>query len=473
VKTLTGRYRLIERLGAGGMSVVWRGYDEVLGRQVAVKLLAADFAAAADFRLRIRREAQAAARLSHPHITGVYDYGEAPDGTPYVVMELIEGESLAHRLAAGRLPWPLALRICAQVAEALAAAHDRGLVHRDVTPANVMLAASGVKVVDFGISALVGEHGGPVVGTPAYLAPEQLAGAPAQAATDVYALGLLLYQSLSGRLPWSSETSRRYRSTIPLPAIRGLPPEVAALVAECLNVDPTRRPASEAVGRRLAAIMARHAAIMIYQGTAGMVPAPRTAALPAVPARSGTRIMPAAPPPLPPPPPPPFLPRRRRWPRVFGAAVVIVLVFMCGAWYANLAKQGANPAAAASPPAPSPVVTHSPTPATGDCTVRYKVTADWKSGFSGEVTIANSGGSSISGWRLEFSFPGEQHVSFGWSGQWQQSDHTVTVRDLIYNGSIKPGKSTSLGFLASNKGGKNDKPDGFRVNGVNCHQNTD
>jgi cellulase/cellobiase CelA1 len=183
--------------------------------------------------------------------------------------------------------------------------------------------------------------------------------------------------------------------------------------------------------------------------------------------------MPAAPPPLPP-PPPPFLPRRRRWPRLLGAAVLIVLVFLAGAWFASQAKKGGSPAAAASPPpSPSPVVTHSPTPATGDCTVKYTVTADWKSGFSGEVTIANSGRSLISGWRLEFTFPGEQHVSFGWNGQWLQSDHVVTVRDLIYNGSIRPGKSTSLGFLASNKGGKNDKPDGFLLNGVRCHQNPD
>jgi len=145
---LAGRYRLVERLGAGGMSVVWRGFDEVLGRQVAVKVLPPSTSTDRSFRRRLRAEAQAAARLSHPNITNVYDYGEATtvDGepVPYVVMELVDGESLAAVLArVRRLPWPTAVRICSEVAAALAAAHARGIVHRDVTPANVMLTASG------------------------------------------------------------------------------------------------------------------------------------------------------------------------------------------------------------------------------------------------------------------------------------------------------------------------------------------
>jgi serine/threonine-protein kinase len=148
VRILGGRYRLVERLGKGGMSVVWRAYDEVLGRAVAVKVLAPSFAADAVSRERIRAEAQAAAVLSHPNITSVYDYGEQvqPDGTrvPYVVMELVHGPTLSRRLASGPLPWRTALRISAQVAAALAAAHARGLVHRDVKPANVMLTVNGV-----------------------------------------------------------------------------------------------------------------------------------------------------------------------------------------------------------------------------------------------------------------------------------------------------------------------------------------
>lgn len=154
------RYRLIEQLGTGGMSVVWRGYDEVLGRQVAVKVLASRLASDRAFRHRIRSEAQAAARLCHPNITNVYDYGESQQvglTVPYVVMELIDGAPLTARLSGvGVLPWREAVTIAAEVASALATAHARGVVHRDVTPGNVMLTATGVKVVDFGISALVG-----------------------------------------------------------------------------------------------------------------------------------------------------------------------------------------------------------------------------------------------------------------------------------------------------------------------------
>jgi serine/threonine protein kinase len=205
VPILGDRYRLLEPLGAGGMSVVWRAYDEVLGRRVAVKLLSAAFASDRHFRERVRAEAQSAAALVHPNVTAVYDYGVSagPDGAPapFVVMELLDGRTLSTRLAGGPLPWREAVEICAEVAAALSAAHARGLVHRDITPANVMLTATGVKVVDFGVSTVVGESGrdGPgdaVVGTPAYLAPERLAREPVGPAADVYALGVVL------RLPW-------------------------------------------------------------------------------------------------------------------------------------------------------------------------------------------------------------------------------------------------------------------------------
>jgi serine/threonine-protein kinase len=206
----------VEKLGSGGMSVVWRGYDETLGRSVAVKVLSPQLADDQSFRDRLRREALAAARLSHPHITGIFDFGESPLNdhltVPYVVMELNDGESVAARLTRrGPLPWREAVTIAAEVASALATAHARGVVHRDVTPANVMLTGAGAKVVDFGISAIVGERDaapdGSLLGTPAYLAPERLAGAQVSAATDVYALGLLLFRLLTSRLPWPAETT--------------------------------------------------------------------------------------------------------------------------------------------------------------------------------------------------------------------------------------------------------------------------
>jgi serine/threonine protein kinase len=269
---LAGRYRLVERLGSGGMSVVWRGFDEVLGRQVAVKVLPQANSADPSFRRRLRAEAQAAARLSHPHITNVYDYGEATsaDGSPmpFVVMELVDGESLAAVLARVRvLPWPAAVRICAEVAAALAAAHARGIVHRDVTPANVMLTASGAKVVDFGISALIGENDidpdGSLLGTPAYLAPERLEGGQVSPATDVYAVGLLIYRTLIGQLPWDVGTTtallraHQYTEPEPLPPVEGLPPAVAALVGRCLEKLPDDRPSSAELAHVLAGIVAQ------------------------------------------------------------------------------------------------------------------------------------------------------------------------------------------------------------------------
>jgi len=154
------RYRLDDRIGVGGMSVVWRAHDEVLGRDVAVKVLSPDLAADPELLRRLRVEARAAAGLRHPHVVEVYDYGEATDGghpVPYVVMELVTGRSLTDLLTGGALPWRLAVLIGAQVAAALASAHAHGIVHRDVKPANVMVTASGVKLVDFGISATVGE----------------------------------------------------------------------------------------------------------------------------------------------------------------------------------------------------------------------------------------------------------------------------------------------------------------------------
>jgi Protein kinase domain len=266
LRFLAGRYRLIEVLGSGGMSVVWRAHDEVLGRQVAVKLLAADCADEAS-RGRLRAEAQAVACLSHPNVSNVYDYGESrgPDGTPtpYVVMELLEGVSLADRLDRGALPWRTAVRVCAEVAAALGTAHARGLVHRDVKPANVMLTLAGVKVVDFGIAAVSGERAdlvtdGTLLGTPAYLAPERLLGAPVQPATDVYALGVVLYRALCGSLPWQAGTVTEMISAhcnadpAPLPEIPGLPSEVVEICQQCLAKAPAQRPTSVEVARVLA-----------------------------------------------------------------------------------------------------------------------------------------------------------------------------------------------------------------------------
>jgi hypothetical protein len=297
---VAGRYRLVEKLGAGGMSVVWRGYDEVLGRPVAVKVLSPRFSGDQAFRDRLRQEALAAARLAHPHITGIFDFGETPlNGelsVPFVVMELNDGESVAARIGRqGSLDWCEAVSIAAEVASALATAHARGLVHRDVTPANVMLTGAGAKVVDFGISAAIGQRDaapdGSLLGTPAYLAPERLGGAHVAAAADVYALGLLLYRSLTGRLPWPAETTAEalrahlYAEPDPVPDQPGMPSAVGSLCLRCLTKNPAGRPGAAEVARSLAALVglqpiippitAREPSAVPARGAATLNPAPR------------------------------------------------------------------------------------------------------------------------------------------------------------------------------------------------------
>ncbi|MFC0503214.1 serine/threonine-protein kinase [Micromonospora costi] len=256
-RLLARRYRLLDQIGAGGMSVIWRAHDEVLDRMVALKVLAPALAADARFRDLVREEARAAAQLVHPHVTSVHDYGEAvaPDGsiTSFVVMELLAGERLDLRLTAGALPWAEAVGIGVQVADALAAAHRLGIVHRDVTPANVMITPAGAKILDFGIATRIGapdeDEDGGTFGTPAYVAPERLDGAPAQPATDVYSLGVLLYEALIGRVPYPADTWDQVSAALaahrppPTPAgVPGLPDEVARAVRRCLARDPASRP---------------------------------------------------------------------------------------------------------------------------------------------------------------------------------------------------------------------------------------
>ncbi|WP_435206247.1 serine/threonine-protein kinase [Micromonospora sp. bgisy143] len=291
-RLLARRYRLIDQIGAGGMSVIWRARDEVLDRFVALKVLAASLAADARFRDMVREEARAAAQLVHPHVTSVHDYGETvdPDGsiTSFVVMELLSGEELELRLTEGPLPWPEAVEVGAQVADALAAAHRLGIVHRDITPANVMMTAMGVKVLDFGIATRIGapdeDEDGGTFGTPAYVAPERLDGAPAQPATDVYSLGVLLHEALTGRVPYPADTWEQLTAALaegPAPTLAGvpeLPVEVARICLRSLARDPADRPTA----RQVAAVLRGHL----------LTPDPPTATI-AVP----TPPLPAQPPP--------------------------------------------------------------------------------------------------------------------------------------------------------------------------------
>ncbi|MFI6782789.1 protein kinase [Micromonospora sp. NPDC050276] len=264
-RLLARRYRLLDQIGAGGMSVIWRARDEVLDRVVALKVLAPSLAADARFRGMVREEARAAAQLVHPHLTSVHDYGETvdPDGsiTSFVVMELLSGEELKLRLTEGPLPWTEAVQVGAQVAEALAAAHRLGIVHRDITPANVMMTGTGVKVLDFGIATRIGapdeDEDGETFGTPAYVAPERLDGAPAQPSTDVYSLGVLLHEALTGRVPYPADTWEQLSAALasgPPPTLAelpDLPPPVAQICLRSLARNPADRPTARQVATAL------------------------------------------------------------------------------------------------------------------------------------------------------------------------------------------------------------------------------
>jgi eukaryotic-like serine/threonine-protein kinase len=450
MQTLGARYRLAERLGSGGMSVVWRGYDELLGRPVAIKVLSPDLAADRYFRDRIRHEAMACGRLSHPNIVNVYDYGEAvgPDGTtvPYLVMELVEGGSLAERLADGPLPWPLALQVCAEVAAALAAAHEIGLVHRDVSPANILMSRTGAKVVDFGISAVAGvpESKAPVLGTPAYLAPERLSGTPAVPATDVYALGVLMFQALTGSLPWSAETAaqvlaqHRHADPAPLPPVPGLPPDIAALYHRCLAKRPSSRPASADVASQLAAAIGPRIAIPAPAPTRPRT-VPRTALL-----QPETTAI------------------RRPWrARNLVAAGIAVVVAVLAALVLTRPGGTDGEAAAGGPP------NGGTGSAASGCAVRYRVRSDWAVGFTVEVTLTNTGEAPVSPWVLTFSFPDDQRVVQGWNGSFAQSGSQVTVRSVDYNARLTPASSATLGFNGAYQA-QNGTPRSFTLNGVTC-----
>jgi eukaryotic-like serine/threonine-protein kinase len=250
---LAGRYRLEGCVAYGGVGEVWRATDLVLGRPVAVKLLRAEYAQHPEVLARFRAEARHAGSVSHPGIAQVYDYGE--DGaaaSPYLVMELVDGPSLARVLAAGPLAPARAMDVLAQAAAGLQAAHAAGLVHRDVKPGNLVVGPSGqVKITDFGIahaawSAPITQTGA-LVGTPAYLAPERVMGGPATPASDLYSLGVVGYQCLTGTVPFEGiphevTAAHRYRTLPPLPP--AVPAGVAELVLDLTARDPAARPAS-------------------------------------------------------------------------------------------------------------------------------------------------------------------------------------------------------------------------------------
>jgi hypothetical protein len=240
---LNGRYRLEARIGAGGMSTVYRALDETLERSVAIKLMNREVSSDSDQLERFRREARAVAQLSHPHVVGVIDAGE-DEGRPYIVFEYIEGETLKERIRRlGRLPISEAVAYAIEITRALGAAHARHIVHRDVKPQNVLIDEEGsAKVTDFGIARTLDEEGltadGRVLGTTDYVSPEQALGQRVTGQSDLYSVGVVLYEMLTGEVPFKGENQiavamKHVREAVP--DVQSQRPEVSAALAAVVD----------------------------------------------------------------------------------------------------------------------------------------------------------------------------------------------------------------------------------------------
>lgn len=290
-RVIAGRYRLREPLGSGGMADVHIARDEVLDREVAVKVLPARYLGDETFLERFRREARSASRLSHPNIVAVHDTG-TDDGVPYIVMELVPGRSLDHVLAErGRMEVRPAVAVLGEVCEALAHAHANGVVHRDVKPGNILLIADGdapeVKVADFGIARAAGDDTitlTSVLGTAAYLSPEQAQGERADHRADLYSAGIVLYELLTGAPPYADGTAVQValrhvggRPDPPSEHVEGVSADLDAVVLTALAKEPDDRyQTAEAFRRDLRAVLAgepvsvdRDAALTAAAGLAG------------------------------------------------------------------------------------------------------------------------------------------------------------------------------------------------------------
>jgi tRNA A-37 threonylcarbamoyl transferase component Bud32 len=361
-----GRYRVGRLLGRGGMAEVYDAYDQRLARRVAVKLLRPELAAHPGVRRRFEAEARAAARLSHPNVVAVHDTGE-DDGRAYIVMERLPGETLADRLAAepGHVDQGWLRQIAVEVLAALGAAHGAGIVHRDVKPSNILLAQDGrAKVADFGIAktteGLGGSSGqdrdltavGVVIGTPAYLAPERLDGRVATPQSDLYAVGVILYEGLTGRQPFAGTTPLSVAYMVrhePPPDPRQIrpdaDPQLVAVIAQAMAYDPEARfRSARDMAGALGSVGAATAATAAGAATVAMAaPIPGARAQPV---SAPTMVIPRR-------PPPGRRRRRRHWLPILAA----LAAFALGLGAVLLARQGQGKSLATSTSTTRPVAT--------------------------------------------------------------------------------------------------------------------
>jgi serine/threonine-protein kinase len=330
--TLNGRYRLEARIGSGGMSTVYRALDETLQRQVAIKLMNREVATDSDQLERFRREARAVAQLSHPHVVGVIDAGE-DSGRPYIVLEYVDGETLKDRIRRlGRLPITEAVAYAIEIARALGAAHARHIVHRDVKPQNVLIDEEGrAKVTDFGIARTLDEDGltadGRVLGTTDYVSPEQALGQAVTGQSDLYSLGIVLYEMLTGDVPFKGENQvavamKHVREQIP--DVQSKRPGVSAALAAVVDTATAKR-VEDRYADDAELIADLEDVLAIEAARSGQTTGEVTSVLRTLPSRTQSRV--------------PFPVRHRAWAAIIALVAVIAGVGVI-VWLATRAHHG-------------------------------------------------------------------------------------------------------------------------------------
>ncbi|MFI5564253.1 protein kinase [Amycolatopsis japonica] len=411
---IAGRYRLEREVGRGSMGVVWRARDERLDRTVALKQMLPDSSPdGAPFRsiVRAMREARVAARLKHPHAVTVYDVVEQ-DGTPFLVMEYLPSRPLTDLLADdGPLPAGRVAELGARIASALAAAHDDGILHRDVTPNNILITGDGqAKIADFGLSHATGEGtmtgGGLVVGTPAYLSPEVADGEEPGYPSDVFSLGSTLYTMVEGAPPFGTDANqiallkRVARGEIVAPRTTG---PLTDVLLRMLRRDPAERPDMAEAERMLTAVADGRPAIL-----------------------AGTKRLPA---PI----------RRSRLPLAIAGGVVVAGGVLAGILlFDGDAPDAVTPVAAPSPSAAKPV-----------CEARYEIANRWPGGSEIRVSVRNAQDTRLTGWEVSWTLPPGTRIANLWNGSLAQDGDRVRVSEVDWNAVLPAGGTTTFGFIAT------------------------